>query len=44
MPAQHYSTPYMLALSAHQYTADLLPLNFYIYTVPKKGVQQLSNC
>ena len=34
----------MLALSAHQYTADLLPLNFNIYTVPKKGVQQLSNC
>ena len=32
----------MLALSAHLRTADLLPLNFYIYTVPKKGVQQLS--
>ena len=32
----------MLALSTHLRTADLLPLNFYIYTVPKKGVQRLS--
>ena len=37
----------MLALSAHLYTADMLPVNFYIYTVPKKrcaaALKQLSH-
>ena len=34
----------MLALSAHLHTADLLQLNSYIYTVPKKRCAAAFNC